>query len=71
MSNALKPILVTLAGMIMDIKLDVWPNASIPMLPSWEPSANVTVVNADANQNAAAPMLLTPAGMVIEVNLDA
>ena len=67
--NALAPMLVTLAGMVMEVKADPR-NALFPMLVRDESASNVTVVKADADRNALSPMLSTLAGMVMEVKPD-
>ena len=67
--NALAPMLVTLAGMVIEVKLVALWNARWPMLVRDESASNVTVVKADVLWNALPPMLVTLAGMVMEVKL--
>ena len=64
-------MLVTLAGMIMEVKLVVPSNRPSPMLVRDESVSNVTVVKLVAPENALSPMLSTLAGMVMEVKADA
>ena len=65
--NALLPMLVTLAGMIMEVKLNAEWNANSPILLRDESVSNVIVVKAVAPWNALLPMLVTLDGMVMEV----
>ena len=69
--NASSPMLVTVSGMSIEVKLDAPENASSPMLSSREPSSNVTEVKPDASLNARSPMLVTLDGMLMEIKLDA
>ena len=64
-------MLVTLAGMVMEVKAGADRNAPYPMLVRDEGASNVTVVKADAYRNAYSPMLVTLAGMIMEVKADA
>jgi hypothetical protein len=45
-------MLVTLAGMAIDVSFVVYENASFPMLASWLPSAKVTDVSEVVEENA-------------------
>ena len=60
-------MLVTLAGMVMEVKFGIYENAYAPMLLRDEPASNVTDVKLEQPENALFPMLVTFAGMVIEV----
>ena len=69
-------MVVTFAGMIMEVKLDAFWNAPFPMLVNLEPASNVTLVNFDSTPvsytrlNAYSPRLVTFAGMLIELKLN-
>ena len=64
--NALSPIDVTPAGMIMAVRA-LAENAIAPMDVSLLPAAKVTVARLRASWNALSPMDVTPAGMVMMV----
>jgi hypothetical protein len=63
--KAVESMEVTLAGMVMDVKLDVPANELNPMLVTLD--GMVMDVKLDAPSNAFVPMLVTPDGMVIAV----
>ena len=63
--NALVPMAVTLAGILIDVKADALRNVWSPMLVT--PSGMLISVKAVALRNALAPMLFTLAGMLISV----
>ena len=65
--NALAPMVMTLAGMVMEVSLSLPTNAFCPMLASLEPDANVIVVSPELT-NAPCSMLVTFAVMVMEAN---
>ena len=46
--NAPSPMLVTLAGMVIEVKLDENMNAAFPMLINLDPASNITEVKLDA-----------------------
>ena len=58
---------VTLAGMVIVVRLLQLLNALSPMEVNCEPDSNVTVVRLVQFENASFPMEVTLAGMVIEV----
>ena len=68
--NALPPMLVTLAGIVIVVKADAEWNAKSPILLRDESASNVIVVKAVAPWNALLPMLVTLDGMVMEVKAD-
>ena len=49
--NAQFPMLVTAAGMVIDVK-SVSSNANTPMLANWDPASNVTELKLVALLNA-------------------
>ena len=61
-------MLVTVAGISIDVSELQYSNAYEPMLVSWLPSAKVTDVSELHSQNACQPMLVTEAGIVIVVS---
>ena len=65
--NALVPMLLTLAGIVMEVKLGVFWNTLFPMLVNWDPVSNVTEAKDGIFWNASYAMLLTLAGIVMEV----
>jgi hypothetical protein len=62
--NAYIPMLVTVVGIVMLVSALAQLNALSPMLMSWLPDPNVTMVSAVVPENAPSPMLVTLAGMV-------
>ena len=62
-------MLVTLAGMLIEVKLVAPLNAFDPMLVKLELSANVIEVKLRAPENAYSPMLVTLVGISMEVKL--
>ena len=68
---ALDPMLITLAGMVIEVKFEAPENALAPILVILELASNVNEVKLDAPENALDPMLVTLAGMVMEVKLAA
>ena len=62
-------MLVTPAGMVMDVKLSQSKKALSLMLVSDEPAAKVTDAKFSLMLNAPSPMLATLAGMETDVNL--
>ena len=63
-------MLVTEAGIIIDVKSWQLLNALCPMLVSKEPVSNVTDVKDWQLVNVPVPMLLTEAGMIIDVKAE-
>ena len=66
--NASLPILVTVAGISIDVIL-VPLNALLPMVSRTLPDSNVTVVRLVLLRNALLPILVTVAGISIDVIL--
>jgi hypothetical protein len=60
------PMLVTLAGMVIEVSDVAFANAPTPILVSWLSSAKVIEVS-PVSANAYVPMLATLAGMVTEI----
>ena len=56
--NTSEPMLLTLAGMVMEVKLDAFRNALSPILVNCEFGANVNEVKLYAFRNAYEPMLV-------------
>jgi len=67
--NALSPIDVTEAGMVIDFKLVQLSNAAMPMVRSRESDANFIDDKLLHIMNAVCPIDVTEAGMVIDVKL--
>ena len=65
------PILVTLLGIVMFVKLGVLWNAATPILVRLLDPEKVTLVKLVAPANAESPILVTPLGIVMVVKLDA
>lgn len=65
--NALSPIDVTEAGMVIDFKLVQLSNAAMPMVRSRESDANFIDDKLLHIMNAVCPIDVTEAGMVIDV----
>ena len=64
-------MLVTLSGMVIEVKLVAPENAEFPMLFNEESCDIVTEDKSLASLNAPFPMLVTLSGMIIEVKFDA
>ncbi len=60
-------MLITLAGIVMELKLVTCLNALSPMLANRDPASNVTELKLVIPKNAEIPMLLTLAGIVMEL----
>ena len=65
--NAFRSILVTSAGIVMDVKILQLLNAFLPILASCGTAVNVTDVKTLQKLNAYSPILVTSAGIVIDV----
>ncbi len=62
-------MLVTLAGIVMEVKAIASWNIVSSMMANWDPASNVTELKLDASRNASSPILTTLAGIVMEVKL--
>ena len=61
-------MVVTPAGIVIEVSALAPSNALFPMEFSWLPGEKVTVASLLASLNVPSPMVVTPAGMVMAVN---
>lgn len=66
--KALAPIVVTLDGIRIEVRLFAESNALSAMVANALPDSNVTAASAVASENASSSIVLTLAGILIEVS---
>ena len=66
--KALAPMVVTLEGMVIEVRLLAELKAWSAIVTTALPDSNVTVASAVASANAISSIVLTRAGIVIEVS---